>query len=61
MIVEEAVVQGPLVEGTLFDRTTNGKTVRELAAKDTVNKKIEDLNQELKTCDLWQFVVFLFH
>ena len=52
MVVEEAVVQGPLVEGILFNRTRNGKTVRELAAKDTVNKKIEDLNQELKTCDL---------
>ena len=52
MIVEETVVEGLLVEGTLFDRSTNGKTVRELAAKNAVNKKLEDLNQELKTCDL---------
>ena len=52
MIVEETVVDRPLVEGTLFNRSTNGKTVRELAAEDAVNKKLEDLNQELKTCDL---------
>ena len=52
MIVEKTAVEGPLVEGTLFDRSTSGKTVQGLAAKNTVNKKLEDLNQELKTCDL---------
>ena len=44
MIVEEIVVEGPLIEGTLFDRSTNEKTVQGLAAKDTVNKILEDLN-----------------
>ena len=48
MIVKETVVEEPLVEGT-FDRSTNGKMVRGLAAKDTINTKFE-LNQELKTC-----------
>ena len=41
MIVEKTVVEGPLVEGTLFDRSANGKMVRGLAAKDTVNKNWE--------------------
>ena len=38
------------VEGTLFDRSTNGKIVPRLAAKANFNKKLEDLNQGLKTC-----------
>ena len=38
------------VEGTLFDRPTNGKIVPRLAAKAKFNKKLEDLNQGLKTC-----------
>ena len=38
MIVEKTVVEGQLVEGTLFDRSKNGKMVQGLAAKDKVNK-----------------------
>ena len=38
---KDRVVEGPLVEGELFDRFTNGKTVGRLAAKDTVDKKLE--------------------
>ena len=38
MIVEKTVVERPLVEGKLFDRSENGKMVRGLAAEDNVNK-----------------------
>ena len=42
MMVAETVVEEPLVERALFDRSRNGKTVGGLAAKDMVSKKIED-------------------
>ena len=38
---KDRVVEGPLVEGELFDGFTNGKTVGRLAAKDTVDKILE--------------------
>ena len=41
VFLKERVVEGPLVERELFHRLTNGKTVGGLAAKDTVNRKLE--------------------
>ena len=39
-IFEDTVEEGPLVEGAIFEISTNGKTARGLAAKNTVNKEI---------------------
>ena len=62
MIVEKTVVERPLVEGKLFDRSENGKMVRGLAAKDNVNKnwKIWLRSWRLVVRFMFrQFVVFL--
>ena len=62
MIVEKTVVERPLVEGKLFDRSENGKMVRGLAAKDKVNKnwKIWLRSWRLVVRFMFrQFVVFL--
>ena len=40
MTVRENIPEGPLAKGTLVGRFTNGKTVRELADKDTAKKII---------------------
>ena len=40
MIVKETVVEGPLVEGTLFDRSTNGKWYEDWQPKTQLIKKV---------------------
>ena len=50
MIVEKTVVERPLVEGKLFDRSENGKMVRGLAVK-TMLIKIGRFDSGVE--DLW--------
>ena len=50
MIVEKTVAKDHYLKKHFLADPHNGKTVRGLADKDTVNKTLEDLDQELKTC-----------
>ena len=49
MIVEKTVAKDHYLKKHFLADPHNGKTVRGLADKNTVNKTLEDLDQELKT------------
>ena len=51
MTVHENILEGPLAKGTLVGRSTNGKTVRELADKDTAKKIIGRFKSGVE--DVW--------